>query len=471
MSHPTRTKTIIGAFLFVCLSLSVFAAEPQRPNILLILSDDHSVPYLGCYGNPDLKTPVLDKMAAEGALFDRAYTTAPQCTPSRGAILTGRSTVDIRKTRFGAPLSRDVITFAEILRDNGYYTGICGRSYHLDGKGRRASITDETFAKYNLTTFNERVDYLKRGSDDAVLGLIKEFLTEVPEGKPFFMWANYSDPHTPFTAAEYEPDPMKITLPVGFPDIPTVREYLAGHYGEIQRLDYHIGQLFEELKKRDVFDNTVIVFMGDNGAALFRGKGTLYETGLNVPLIVRFPGKVKAGGVYHDLISGVDIGPTLLDFAGLKPHPKMTGISFKPLMEGGDYTGHEYVFGSRGPHTGLPTNTLSFDLSRCVIGKRYKLIYRALWQLPYEPVDFNATAMWRQVKQSASQGKLEDPFNDLYGTGQRSMFDLYDLEKDPHELNNLAGKNGFEDIEKELKEALQVWMILNQDYLPLPFPR
>jgi len=423
------------AFLCVCAvtglihTSSAIASAPDRPNILLILSDDHSVPHLGCYGHPDLKTPVLDGMASEGAMFWRAYTTAPQCVPSRAGILTGRSTVDIRMTRFSAPLSRGIKTFPEVLRENGYYTGICGRSYHLDGSGRKPEITIETFDRYNLQTFRHRVDYLRQGRDTEVVNYFQEFLSQVPEGRPFFMWANFSDPHRIFNAGEHEPDPDRIFLPEGFPETFKVREDLAGYYGEIQRLDQHIGLLLDELIKRGQFDNTVVVFMGDNGAALFRGKGTLYERGLNVPLIVRFPEKIEAGSVYRDLISGEDIAPTLLDFASLNPLPEMTGISFKPLVENQKYEGHPYVFAERGPHgSGLPTSTGPFDLSRCVIGKKYKLIYRTLWQLPYHPVDFARLPMWKELRQMATDGTLEEPWSSLYFSPERPMFGLDDPE-------------------------------------------
>ena len=463
---------VVSLLIHTSSAIAAYQSALNLPNILLILSDDHSAPYLGCYGNPDLKTPILDKMAAEGALFQRAYTTAPQCAPSRAGILSGRSTVDIRMTRFSAPLPRDITIFPEVLRKNGYYTGICGgRSYHLDGAKGRPAITTETFDKYNLRTFSHRVDYVKQGKEKDVLSLFQEFLSQVPAGKPFFTWVNFFDPHRVFTATDYEPDPDKITLPTGFPDTELVRKDLAGHYGEIQRLDESVGLLLDELKKSGELNNTVIVFMGDNGAALFRGKGTLFETGLNVPLLVRFPGKVKAGSVYKELISGEDIAPTLLDFAGLNPLPEMTGKTFKPLIEGKKHDGHRYVFAERGPHgSELPTSTVHFDLSRCVIGDRYKLIYRAMWQLPYAPNDFVTQPFWAELQQMSADGKLKEPWNSLYFSPQRPMFDLYDLEKDPHELENLAGKVEFAKIEEEFKEALQKWMILNQDHLPLPVP-
>ena len=170
MKLVKRIAFFWSCFAFTLIHASSAIADYQsalnRPNILFILSDDHSAPYLGCYGNSDLKTPVLDKMAAEGALFRRAYTTAPQCVPSRAGILSGRSTVDIRMTRFSAPLPRGITTFPEVLKTNGYFTGICGgRSYHLDGSKGQPAITTETFDKYNLRTFSHRVDYVKQGRE------------------------------------------------------------------------------------------------------------------------------------------------------------------------------------------------------------------------------------------------------------------------------------------------------------------
>jgi len=261
-----------------------------RPNILLILSDDRSVPYLGVYGNPDLKTPHLDSLAQSDVRFNRAYTTAPQCVPSQASILTGRNVVDIRINRFTAPLAREIPTTPEFLDSVDYYTGICVRSYHLDGSSRKADKTVETYQKYDMVTFTERVDYLKKGSDPEVLGQFQEILGQVPSEMPFFRWMNFSDPHRKFTADAYEPDPMKITVPNGMPDTKEVRKYLAQHYGEIMRLDAHIGEVFNELEQRGIANKAIIIFTGDDGAALLRGKETLYDLGLHVPLIVAGPG-------------------------------------------------------------------------------------------------------------------------------------------------------------------------------------
>ncbi len=199
--------------------------KEEKPNIVFILSDDHSYPYLGCYGNSDLTTPNIDKLAGEGILYHRAYTTAPQSVPSRASLMTGRNVLDVEMSRFSAPLQRKYIAFPEILRGNGYYTGICGRSYHLDGSDTKAPETIQAFEKYNLETFKDRVDYLRKGSDSLSVEQFKEFLDLVPGKSPFFIQVNFHDPHRDFDAYEYEPDPAHIQMPVTMPDN---KEFRAG---------------------------------------------------------------------------------------------------------------------------------------------------------------------------------------------------------------------------------------------------
>jgi len=443
-----------------------------RPNILLILSDDHSAPYLSCYGNPDLKTPNIDRIAREGILFRRAYTTAPQCVPSRASILTGRNVLDVQMLRFSAPLDKSIITYPEILRKSGYYTGICGRSYHLDGSGKMPPATAATFKEFGMVTFKNRVDYLKMGSDDKVLSLVTEFLDQAPEDKPFSLWVNYSDPHRIYNAKEHEPDPTKIHVPDVMPDTKLLREDLAGYLGEINRLDGRIGLLLKELEKRGKLDNTLIVFMGDNGGALLRGKGTLYDCGLHVPLLVRWPGKIKPGKTADILISGEDIAPTLLEAAGQNPDKMMTGKSFLQTLNGDEKDVRDYVFAVRGAHGGgLPGKSSDFDLSRVIFNKKYKLIYNPLFQLPYNPVDFASNQFWLELIRLNKENKLDKRFSGtILFTEQRPMFELFDLAKDPGEFVNLSGKEEYREIEYQLKAALHRWMIIYRDVVPLPIP-
>ncbi len=445
--------------------------EGTKPNILLILSDDQSVPYLGCYGYPDLNTPNLDKLAKQGIRFDNAYTCAPQCVPSRASILSGRNVIDIRMSRFSAPLPRDVKTIPEYLRKVGYYTGICGRHYHLDGSERMPQETIDAFKKYNLVTFPDRVDYLKIGPDSVVLDQFIEFLDEQPKGKPFFMWMNYSDPHRPWTARSFEPDPNKIKIPSTMPDTKEVRKDLARHLGEINRVDFRIGQVIAELEKRGLKKNTQIIFLGDNGAALLRGKGTLYDIGIHVPMIANGPLVKEKGTTSNALISGDDIAPTILEMAGIQKPDNMTGASFYNLLTGEPFEGKKYIFAERVPHSsGLPLHTGYFDLSRAVFDHDYKLIYNALWQLPYSPVDFRNSSVWKDLTEKNKSGELDEKFSKAFFSNPRPMFELYDLKNDPGEFHNLSGNQNYAEVEHRLKAVLHEWMILYQDYLPLPIP-
>ena len=464
--------------LTVCLSvIMIFASglrqsvlSAVRPNILLILSDDHSVPYLGCYGNADMNTPNLDKLAAEGVRFNHAYTCAPQCVLSRASIMTGRNVLDVQMLRFSAPLDKDIITFPELLREAGYFTGICGRRYHLDGSGRQAKETIETFEEFGMVTFKDRVDYLNMGYREQVNIQIKEFLDMAPRDKPFFLWANYDDPHRAFTAPEFEPDPEKLTVPEGMPDTELLRKDLAAHIGEINRVDMYIGEVIEELKRKGLYDNTLIIFMGDNGAALLRGKGTLYDLGLHVPLVARYPKMIKPGTVSDILISGSDMALTILDVAGVEPDEEMTGKSYKHAMEGDETENHEYLFAVRGPHgQPLPGNSADFDLSRTVFNKEYRFIYNPLFHLPFHPVDFAGSEMWAELKELHAEGKLDKKFSDTYiFTEERPMFEFYDLQNDPYEMLDRYGDPDYKEAEHELMAALHRWMIIYRDVVPLP---
>ncbi len=460
---------LLGAALVSSVTLAA-----EKPNLLFLLSDDHSYPFVGCYGNGTVRTPTLDRLAAEGMKFHRFFTAAPQCVPSRVALLTGRSPVAARMTRFSAPLPRDEITFPELLRDKaGYFTGVCGRSYHLDGSAKQGAAIARVFQQHNLQTFAERVDYLRTGADGEVAGQVAEFLDQKPADKPFFLWANFSDPHHVWNApAEFRPDPASLQLPAHWPDLPGMREQLADYCAEVNRLDRTVAGVLDVLAQRGLLDNTLIVFAGDNGAALPHGKGSLYDPGSNVPLIVRWPGVVKPGGESRALLSGEDLGPTLLAAAGLEPHPRMSGVSFLALLKGEQHTPRKHIFLERGPHGSAPVSVSmsnsGYDLSRAVRSDRYKFIYNCTPWIPYGPVDSAGGAAWTQIKAAAAEGKLAPGVQATYFTTPRPVYELYDLDNDPSELNNLSGQPELVAVERELREALAEKMILDWDYLPLP---
>ncbi|MGV3486782.1 MAG: sulfatase [Planctomycetaceae bacterium] len=455
---------------------SVWAADPghSQPNILFLLSDDHSYPFLSTYGDPNVKTPAIDKLAAEGIKFHRFFTGAPQCVPSRATLMTGRSAVAARMTRFSSPLPRDEITLPERLRDRGgYFTGVCGRSYHLDGSAKAGAAIARVFQEQRMKTFVDRVDRLNTCSDVEVAGEVAAFLDNRPGDKPFFLWANFSDPHHVWNApADLRPEPASLRLPAHWPDLPGVREQVADYCAEVNRLDRTVGGVLDELRKRDLLDRTLVVFCGDNGAALPHGKGSLYDPGSNVPFIVRWPGVVKPGGESRELISGEDLAPTLLAAAGIEAGGKMSGVNFLPLLKGEPFTPRKYVFVERGPHGSAPVtagmSSSGYDLARAVRSDRYKLIYNCTPWLPYSPVDSAGGRAWKEMQSANAAGKLSAGLRATYFTSPRPVYELYDLEADPSELNNLSGKAELSSVERTLREALAEKMIVDFDYLPLP---
>lgn len=471
-------SVLLTAHLVVAASPALLSAAPRqkaspKPNILHIMSDDHSHPHVGCYGNADIKTPNLDKFAAEGIRFDRAYVTCPQCVPSRASVMTGRSPVDIDMSRFSAPLPRNVLTYHEHLRKRGYFTGVAGRTFHLEG-AKNSRESKAVFEDHKLETFADRLDYVKTagGDNEAALVQFNEFLDAVPKGKPFSLQLCSSDPHRPLnTAGPEKHDPAKIKLPLHYLDTPAIREDFARYYDEIAHFDVFFGQVMAELEKRGLAENTLVLFMGDNGCAQFRGKGTLYEFGVHVPMLARWPRVIKPGSVSSDLISGEDLAPTYLEAAGLEVPEEMTGRSFAKVLRGdASYQPRVHLFAERGVHgsSSLPMNSATFDLGRVVVGQKYKLIYNVLWQIPYWPVDFAGDPMWQEMVELNAKGHLTPEVSKMYFSPTRPMFELYDIAGDNGEFNNLYGRPEVAEEQQKLLGALHRWMILQRDFVPLP---
>lgn len=474
--HARLAALVLAALPFqpapVCAESA--AAGAKKPNILFLLSDDHSYPFVSAYGDTNVRTPTLDQLAAEGMKFHRFFTGAPQCVPSRATLMTGRSPVAARMTRFSAPLPRDEVTLPELLREKaGYFTGICGRSFHLDGSSKTGASTARLFQEHRLKTFIDRVDFLNTCSDVEVAVQLTAFLDKKPADKPFFMWANFSDPHHVWNApADFRPDPASLKLPAHWPDLPGMRAQLADYCAEVNRLDRTIAGVLDVLKQRGFMEDTLIVFCGDNGAALPHGKGSLYDPGSNVPCIIRWPGVVKSGGDSRVLISAEDFAPTMLAAAGLAPGAQMSGKSFLPLLKGESFAPRKHVFVERGPHGSAPVTvnatSAPYDLGRAVRSDRYKFIYNCTPWIPYGPVDSAGGQAWQEMQKAHATGNLSVGLRATYFTSPRPVYELYDLDTDPSELENVSGRPDLATVESELREAMAEKMILDGDYLPLP---
>jgi N-sulfoglucosamine sulfohydrolase len=469
---------LAGVFLLLAGALG---AAPARPNILLVLSDDHSAPHLGCYGSPNAITPHLDALAAQGMRFTRAYTTSPQCAPSRASIFAGRSPVALGVTRFTQPPGREHPFFTDVLRQYGYWSGLDGRNHHLAGRVRELDHETAALEAAGLKYLDERFDRVKitgtsgATPDDVTRSVTASFrraFDAIPPDRPFFLYFGFNQPHRGY---KRQPegmtlfDPAKLVLPPDFPDLPEVRADYTDYLYTVYLLDRGFGVLMSELERRRLARNTIVVFMGDNGEALLRGKGTLYERGNHVPLIVRWPGVVQPASQSDVLVSGEDLATTLLEAVGLPVPSPLTGISFLPALQGRPFEGRDYVFTERGWHGSGPiTRTDSLDLSRAVTSRRYRFIFNVLPDRPYVPVDMVGADAWPALLQAHAENRLSPLHERLLFQKPRPIHELYDLQNDPYELENLAGREGMKEIEMKLRIALATWMVREADFLPMP---
>ncbi len=433
-------------------TLATFAAD--RPNILLVLSDDHSYPHLGAYGDKNCLdyniTPNIDAFAKESVLFTKGHVTSPHSAPSRVSIFTGMYPLANQTSRFGQCARNGEALFTDLLREAGYWVGVTGRNHHIDMMTRREYsdeliewIEDLGFAgeKFNSRFNLEEVvptqgdKYLQVGKRlDTILDGINY------DKQPFFLYYGTSQPHTPWpTKHPNIDDPKKLILPPDFTNDAQTRKRYAKYLQAVNHCDVAFGQMMDVLKKRGLYENTIIIFVGDNGESLERGKGTVYDRGTHVPYIVRLPEKFRktnANGTTSDaLVSGLDVAATVLDAAGVKPASTMDGISLMPILEGKgkNYTPRKYHFTQKGWHTHTYTvNNDKLKPSRAVTDGRYLFKINAI---PTESVP---------------------------------AFELFDLEKDPFQLTNLAADEKHKAKLKELIFELDKKMMLDGDYLAPP---
>jgi arylsulfatase A-like enzyme len=255
--------------------------------------------------------------------------------------------------------------------------------------------------------------------------------------------------------------------------LPGLRSDLARYIAEVEHLDGDVQDVLDVLQRRGLANSTLVVFMGDNGMAMPHGKGSLYDPGIAVPLLVRWPGVVTPGGKTTQLVSGEDFAPTMLEAAEVAPPKEMSGVCYLKLLKGEAFTGRKYVFAERGPHGGdggMRPDILAstFDLARCARSDRFKLIYNCTPHQAVAPVDSQRDAGWQAMKAAHNAGTLAERFTKTYFTTPRPTFELYDLDADPGELRNLAGNPKYRDAELELKRALTEKMVLDWDFLPTP---
>lgn len=451
---------------FLALVSLTWAAPASRPNIVLIIADDLAWDDVGAFGHPTVRTPHLDKMARDGMRFDRAFVTASSCSPSRSSLITGRYPHSADAEQLHWPLPKEQVSFVELLRAAGYWTGAAGK-WHLGNPAKQrfdvvreadpAGYSLPTGAKAGSTTMliQARGD-IQSGCTDWV-----PLLQERPRDKPFFVWLAALDPHRDYEEkiSDNPMPPGHVIVPPHLPDTPAVRKELAQYYDEIERLDRFVGAVFAELESQKVADNTLVVFLSDNGRAFPRDKTTVYDGGIKTPLLMRWPGRIPAGTVCPQLMSTVDLAPGFLEAAGLKPASTMQGVSFLPLLADARRPIRNEIFAEQNWH--------DFEhRSRALRTEHYKFIVNDYTDGALTPgADAVRGVAYRELQRLRKAAQLS-PLQQQCFTLPRPAIELYDLRSDPGEFNNLAAVPAYAPMLAELQRRMDAWRKDTADLMP-----
>jgi len=408
------------------------------PNILWIVSEDNS-PFLGCYGDAFATTPNLDKLASQGILYQNAFSTAPVCAPSRSTLITGMypPSIGTEHMRSTYPVPDFVHFFPKYLREAGYYT------------------TNNAKKDYNTV---DQEDAWDESSNTATYKNRKN-------NQPFFAIFNLNVSHessihkkTPLSDLKH--DPEKVALPPYHPHTPEMKHDWAQYYDKVQEMDAQAGQLIAELEEAGLAENTIIFYYADNGGILGRSKRFVYESGLRVPLIIRFPEKYKhlakesAGSKTDRLVTFLDFAPTVLSLTGIKIPEYLQGKAFLGLQQQKE---NEYAFGFRGR---MDERT---DLSRTVRNKKFRYIrnylphkiyaqyLEYLWQAP-------SMKSWEREYKAGNLNEIQRRFWE-----EKPAEELFDIENDPHNINNLANDPKYKNELVRLRKANIDWLEQSKD--------
>jgi len=444
-----RSLCVWLAALLICTSTLV-AAETKRPNILLCIADDWGWPHAPAYGDKTIQTPGFDRVVREGAVFNYAYVSSPSCTPSRGALLTGQHFWRLEgAANLWSVFPDHFVTYPERLEKAGYFVGATGKNWG-PGKAPRplAGPMYKDFAA---------------------------FMTQRPADKPFCFWLGSSLPHRPYkvgSGAKAGLDVDKVQVMSCLPNVATVRSDLADYYEAAHEFDDLVVKALATLKETGQLDNTLIVVTGDNGSPFPRGKGNIYDLGVHQPLAMRWSGKIKPGRTVDDFVSLTDLAPTFLEAAGLEPAGDMTGRSLMKVLvseqSGRIDSARGQVFFGKERHTqcqeapdtgGYPCRGVrthdylyirNFTPDRWPVGTPdyAKASLPGSW---LGDTDNGPSKMYLFENRD-----LDEAHRRSYALcfGKRPAEELYDLKKDPDQLNNVAGTPAYADTQRQMAEKL-----------------
>lgn len=451
MNRSKTRRTLSGAaMLLLCLSpaVAISLQGDPRPNLVLIIGDDISIDDHGAYGHPHIRTPNIDQLAANGLRLNNAYVTIASCSPSRASIITGRYPHNTGAPELHMPLPEGQAMFPLLLKESGYYTAAMGK-WHL-GESARIGF--------------DAIDDSRPGGGE----LWVKTLRERPQEKPFFMWFASHDAHR-----NWEPDPDApphepgdAVVPPYMVDAPATREDLARYMDEVQRLDRYVGEVVTELERQGVLDNTLLIYMSDNGRPFPRDKAGPYEGGIRTPFIVHWPAGSKERGMVSDsLLSAIDVAPTLLEAAAVEIPGSVQGISFLPLFNDPGHTIRNYVFTELNWHT-------QFYHTRTVRWENFVLIRNATPELSGmmgAKINRRYPAWLDLVRLREEDGLTPAQQNNF--VVPRPAEELFDLRTDPHQLKNLADDARHQPVLTHLRNVLDRWQDETGDTIPDPASR
>ncbi len=468
----TRLIVLLGGLLIGYLIDSCKTNADERPNILFIIADDASRDSMGAYGSTYVSTPNFDRIAREGVLFTQAYNCNPKCAPARACLLTGRYSWQLEEACNHNPfLSDKWLFYPYLLEQANYVIGYTGKGWgpgihNTIDAGRSKDKGNPAGHPYNNKTLKPpyqgiaNIDYA---------GNFDVFLDEKPADRPFCFWLGTKEPHRSYGKDNWKLDGRdlsKVTVPAYFPDNATIRGDLADYAIEVEWYDTHIGRALKHLEDRGLLDNTLVIATSDHGMPFPRVKGQIYDDGFHIPFAARWTDKIKPGRVVTDFVTFPDLAPTLLEVAGLPPHPQMTGRSFVTQLMA---TESGRIDAQR-DHTLLGKER--HDIGR-TDGEMLSVGYPArairtdqfLYVRNFKPdrwpggdpkfgllnCDGSPT---KSYLTSLSMGDDEFRFYEL-SFGKRPAEELYDVSNDPDCVNNLAGNSEYAETKTLLWEQLR----------------
>lgn len=436
----------------------------QPPNVVLITCHDLGR-FLGCYQVPTVRSPNLDALAADGIRFAQAFSTAPQCSPSRAALATGRyphnnGVMGLAQPHFAWELLPEERHLGQVLHDAGYTTSLIGVNHIGGGEIARTDSLAEPTTRAELERVAERCgmdEVVGGGTGEVTTDRALERLSRFAAGSlPFYLQVGYTETHRlfpkvhdpfdcqGFLADHITPDDsLGVTVPSNVIDEPSAREEIAELQGSVRYVDSQIGRIFDRLRELGLEDNTLVIFTTDHGIAFPDAKSTLYDSGLGIALIMRLPAREWRGGrIYSELVSNVDVFPTVLDVAGVPVSMSIQGRSLAPLLDGRGFEPRDCIFAEMNYQN-------YYDPMRCIRTERYKLI-----------VHFS-TAPWFLGHHQQWRGRtrpIHPPPHSFC-----PCVELYDLERDPREFENRIDDPAYCNVRNDLLGRLRDWLHTTDD--------